>query len=250
MLLSAIAVSSERPDVPLPPATNAIDFYELFAHPLAGWLFVWLGTRVAPARKMTVAITLAVLFGIAYTAMVISGLEMISMRRLYIEWSTFRGLLSAAGAIAAATAVHHREIEEERLKHRVKPGTPNTEAVKSLSRAVEQDQPDAGAADAQYKLGVSYYRGEGVAKDHAGAVRWFRKAAEQGQRNAQDNLGSCYLNGEGVLKDYVEAYRWYNLAAAQGEKDAQKHLSEIEPIMTREQIAEAQRLAREFKPRK
>ncbi len=125
MLLSAIAVSDEMTDVPLPPATNALDFYEIFAHPVAGCLFVWMGTRVAPVRKMTVAITLAVLFGIAYTVVVMSGLEVISVRRLYIEWSTFRGLLGTAGAIAAAGAVHHREMEEERQKHRVKPGIQN-----------------------------------------------------------------------------------------------------------------------------
>ena len=125
MLLSALAVSDERPDDPLPPSTNVLEFYEIIAHPIAGYLFVWMGTRVAPGRKMTVAIALAVLFGIAYTVVVMSGLEMISVRRFYIGWSTFRGLLGTAGAIAAAGAVHHREMEEERQKHRVKPGIQN-----------------------------------------------------------------------------------------------------------------------------
>lgn len=125
MLLSALAVSDEMPGVPLPPATNALDFYEVFAHPIAGYLFVWMGTRVAPGRKMMVAITLAVLFGISYTVIVMSGLEMISVRRFYIEWSTFRGLLGTVGAVAAAGAVHHRGMEEERQKHRIEPGIQN-----------------------------------------------------------------------------------------------------------------------------
>ena len=126
MLLSALAVSDDMPDVPLPPATNALVFYEIFAHPVAGGLFVWMGTRVAPVRKMTVAITLAVLFGIAYTVVVMTGVVVTSVRRFYIEWSTFRGLLGTAGAIAAARAVHHHEMEEERQKDRVKPGIQNS----------------------------------------------------------------------------------------------------------------------------
>jgi S1-C subfamily serine protease len=51
-----------------------------------------------------------------------------------------------------------------------------------------------------------------------------------------------------VPKDYVEAYKWYSLASAQGNKFAEKYLPNLELRMTPEQIAEAQRLAREFQP--
>jgi hypothetical protein len=118
MLISALAVSSERPHDPLPPSTNALDFYEIFANPLAGYLFVWIGTRVAPVQKMMVATALAVVFAVAYTMIVMSHVEMISVRRFYIAWSIFRGLVGIVGAVAAVGAVHHREIEDEQRKHR------------------------------------------------------------------------------------------------------------------------------------
>ena len=58
-------------------------------------------------------------------------------------------------------------------------------------------------------------------------------------------LGVRYAEGEGVPPDNVLAYMWYNLAAAQGNEDGQDYKDEIEPLMTREQIAEGQRLSTE-----
>jgi TPR repeat protein len=52
-----------------------------------------------------------------------------------------------------------------------------------------------------------------------------------------------------VAQDYVESYKWTSLAAAQGNESAKKTLPFIKLEMTSEQIAEAQRLVREFKPR-
>ena len=46
-------------------------------------------------------------------------------------------------------------------------------------------------AEGQYNLGVGYYKGEGVAKDQAEAVKWYRKAAEQNLAKAQYSLGVC-----------------------------------------------------------
>src|SRR6266481_4879312 len=57
---------------------------------------------------------------------------------------------------------------------------------------------EAGDADSEYRLGLCYYNGEGVAKDFSEAVKWFRKSAEQGFAQAQGYLGRCYLRGEGV----------------------------------------------------
>ena len=51
----------------------------------------------------------------------------------------------------------------------------------------------------------AYENGEGVAKDDVEAVKWYRKAAEQGDAYAQHNLGLAYSYGSGVVKDYVEA---------------------------------------------
>ena len=102
---------------------------------------------------------------------------------------------------------------------------------------------------ARIDLGAAYYGGQGVAKDYAEAVKWYRKAAEQNAAGAQYNLGVCYDKGDGVAKDYVEAYKWWLLAAGQGAGDARNSVTLLEDKMTREQIAEGQKLARNFRPR-
>src|SRR5207249_8792291 len=61
--------------------------------------------------------------------------------------------------------------------------------------------------------------------------------------------GVCDANGAGTAKDYVVAYKWLLLAGAQGDELAKKYSSKLENMMTREQIAEGQKLARNFKPR-
>ncbi len=88
--------------------------------------------------------------------------------------------------------------------------------------------------------------GDGVPEDDAEAVRLFRLAAEQGFAVAQFNLGVMYANGEGVPEDDVLAYMWFNVAAAQGYEGAQGNKDLLAERMTREQIAEAQRLSREW----
>jgi uncharacterized protein len=117
-------------------------------------------------------------------------------------------------------------------------------AAKWFRKAAEQNN-----AHAQCDLGVCYAHGQGVAKDYAEAATWFRKAAEQNFADAQNGLGNCYFNGKGVAKDNVEAYKWTLLAAAQGNEEAKKSKIALESLMTREQIEEGQKRARDFKPR-
>ena len=107
-----------------------------------------------------------------------------------------------------------------------------------------------GYVYAQNNLAVCYARGSEKVQDKVQAAKWYYRAAKQGLAASQNALGSCYANGEGLPKDYVEAYKWVNLAAAQANEDARGNLSIIEQWMTPEQIAQAQELAREFKPRK
>ena len=42
----------------------------------------------------------------------------------------------------------------------------------------------------------------------AEAVKWLRKAADQGYAIAQTQLGYMYYGGEGVPQNYSEAYAW------------------------------------------
>ena len=83
---------------------------------------------------------------------------------------------------------------------------------------------EQGFANAQYNLGYCYAHGEGVTQDYYEAVKWYRKAAAQGFARAQCNLGACYYNGEGVTKDYAEAVKWYRKAAEKGNACAQFNL--------------------------
>ncbi len=96
---------------------------------------------------------------------------------------------------------------------------------------------------------TAYQRG-----DYATALREFRRLAEQGDAEAQFNLGSMYYHGYGVPQDYVQAHMWYKLAASRhppGEdRDrAAKNRDIIAERMTPAQISEAQKLAREWRPK-
>ena len=117
----------------------------------------------------------------------------------------------------------------------------DAEAVRWFHLAAEQ-----GDADAQYNLGVMYDIGRGVPQDDAEAVRWYRLAAEQGHASGQRNLGLMYSNGRGVPQDHVSAHMWLNLATATGDENAREARENIAVSMSREQIAEAQRRAREW----
>jgi TPR repeat protein len=63
--------------------------------------------------------------------------------------------------------------------------------------------------------------------DETEAVKWCRKAAEQGYAQAQNNLGRAYHNGQGVPRDEIEAVQWFSKAAEQGDADAKHNLEVI-----------------------
>jgi TPR repeat protein len=107
---------------------------------------------------------------------------------------------------------------------------------------------DKGDAKAQFNIGLMYANGDGVPQDDTQAVTWFRNAAGQGDAAAQLNLGVAYAQGQGVPQEYVSAHMWFSLAAAQGAQDAVKNRHIAAKRMTHEQIVEAQKLAREWKP--
>ncbi len=124
------------------------------------------------------------------------------------------------------------------------------EAAKWFRKVAER-----GYGEAQFNLGLMYYNGHGVPQDYARAVGWWRKAAEQGVAEAQYNLGNVYYNGQGAPQDYVQAHMWYNLAASRfppsGDRDrAVRNRDNVAKRMTPAQISEAQKLAREWKPKK
>ncbi len=153
--------------------------------------------------------------------------------------------------------------------------------------ALREWQPlaEQGQAVAQYQLGLLYANGQGVTKDDAKARQWYEKAAAQGHVEAQVNLGillmyarggqqdykmavyylrlsanqgndlaqrrlgQMYERGDGVQQDYVKAYMWYSLGAANGVEAGARLRNALAKKMDPDQIAEAQKLAREWKPK-
>ena len=83
---------------------------------------------------------------------------------------------------------------------------------------------DQGDANAQSNLGWMYRNGYGVPQSYDEALRWYRKAVEQGHANAQNNLGWMYQNGYGVPQSNDEAVTWYRKAADKGHANAQNNL--------------------------
>lgn len=111
----------------------------------------------------------------------------------------------------------------------VSPGMGRKESPSGASKEFEAQkmQAETGDAFAQYNVGVAYANGDGVAQDHASAVKWFMKAAEKDITEAQYNLGICYANGWGVTKDDSEAAKWFRKASDKGDADAQFKLGNL-----------------------
>lgn len=141
----------------------------------------------------------------------------------------------------------------------------------------------SGVAESQRNLGYLYRDGEGVAKDAQEAFNWFMKAAENGDSASRCEVAKAYNTGIGVLQDSqkafiwyqkaayqgnklaqqkvgsiyftanpnspanrIETYKWYALAAAQGDEDAAKFRDKIAPVMSVQELAEANRRAKAF----
>ena len=124
------------------------------------------------------------------------------------------------------------------------------EAVRWFRRAADQ-----GNASAQFHLGIMSAEGHGVSQDYADAARWYRLAAKQGHPQAQYNLGLSYADGHDVPLDIVSAHMWLNLAATQfpssdpRKRSAMTARDLVAGRMTPQQLAHAQKLAREWQPK-
>jgi len=154
------------------------------------------------------------------------------------------------------------------------------EAIRWYREAIEQGMPEA-----QFELGLMYFNGKGVPQDYTEGFRWIEEAAIQGYSSAQNKLGSMYFGGEGVPQDYKEAFLWFtkvteqgtvlskysqyklgmmhadgqgvpqdfvkaymyfNISSANGYDYARKLRDEYAEKMAASQIAESQKLAREW----
>jgi hypothetical protein len=134
-----------------------------------------------------------------------------------------------------------------------------------LGKGVAVNDPEAAVwyrkaalqahAEARYRLGMMYASGIGVSRNAAEASRWLRLAAHQGHAPAQLELGLVYAAGVGVKRDDVQAHAWFEISMARfGAGDlvnrthAQRERDAVALRLTPEQLAEAHRLASEFRP--
>lgn len=124
----------------------------------------------------------------------------------------------------------------------------------------------SGSSVAQFSLGVMNYpigdeafdgtiRNPGATGNLQEALSWYRRAADQGDFDGLVALGIAYSEGLGVPQDYVEAHKIFNVAASRVKygdmrADIMKRRDDLAVKMTPTQIAEAQKLAREWKPTK
>ncbi len=120
------------------------------------------------------------------------------------------------------------------------------EAVKWWDKASKQ-----GYAHAQSMLANAYHKGIGVPKDYGKSIKIYRSLAEAGDAHGQAMLSDAYTDGKGLPLDFVEAYKWIILAiATTGDETKIKFRDAILLKLTPEQIAEGQKRAAEFKPKK
>ena len=205
--------------------------------------------------------------------------EVLAFMHLSAEQGSMTAQVSLAEMYAEGRGVVRDEMEAVRWRQSVPQAPPLEELIDpeiaDLRARAEQDD-----LAAQVSLGDIYDTGEGIAQDAGEAVRWYRRAAERGDVAVQVKFGGMYFAGRGVSEDAVEAVRWFRRAIAQpslggmyfadrgvAQDDVNTHMwldlaaarstSELQESviqsrdtvaqwMTLNQIAEAQRLAREW----
>lgn len=106
-------------------------------------------------------------------------------------------------------------------------GSPEQKEIRNHAKDNILELANEGDVFAQASAAWGYREGYGTAVDHVEAVKWVRKAAEQGFARAQYDLGLMYEFGRGVERSYEKAVEWYQKAAEQGAASAQGLLGEM-----------------------
>ena len=104
----------------------------------------------------------------------------------------------------------------------------NIESLTWLVMAAEINDDGAGKfaqARAQFLLARRYEIGDGVKENYVEALKWFNRAANNGDQFAQDKLGLVYYIGKGVVENFVKSASWYDKSAKQGNPWAQSSLA-------------------------
>ncbi len=105
---------------------------------------------------------------------------------------------------------------------------------------------ERGSAEALTYAGLLYKDGIGVGTDAPKAAQLVLGGAEKNFGLAQYMISHAYGSGQGFEQDYLKAHMWANLAAANEHEGATKRRDVWSQLMTPEQIADAQDMAREW----
>jgi len=157
---------------------------------------------------------------------------------------TIVALLLATAAAAPARADLNEDLQDCVAHGQNLLKTEPAKVAAACGRLAESGNPEG-----ELQFGVLFETGQGVVQNYTKAATWYRAAAEQGLPRAQYSLGYMYERGLGVPQDNVQAHLWYNLAAAQGIQDAAQARDFVAHRMSLPQIAAAQKLAAEWRPK-
>lgn len=113
----------------------------------------------------------------------------------------------------SATTVGAEQVADGSLKKLLVDERGVLAATPRASVRIYKDQANAGDVDAQTRLGVCYYIGQGIEEDKGEAKKWFAKASEANDKKAQYCLAYLLEHGEGGPEDKREAFLWYQISA-------------------------------------
>jgi uncharacterized protein len=133
------------------------------------------------------------------------------LKNLTVTFSSFAFLVALVQPLHAAT------LEEAQAAAKM--------ADYKTATTLYTELAESGNAQAQYDLGVIYYRGIGIEQSYEQAAKWHLKAAEQGHADAQYSLAAMHFNRDIPTEDYLAAANWYLKAAEQGHAKSQLNVA-------------------------
>ncbi len=98
-----------------------------------------------------------------------------------------------------------------------------------------------GDRESQSELAFLYFTGKGGGRDLEKAFYWYERSAYQGLPVSQYSLGIMYYSGSGIKQpDLIRAYGWLSLAASKNHLDAQLSRDYLETVLNAEELKKAQ----------
>lgn len=204
-------------------------------------LFNYVQTKIAKNRGSGILLSVSISIGLSFLFFMTTVFVSQSATQnpsQNIDWNKEVGVPPPAEQ-NTDTSVQHSQ-PTGFIPDTVQPASPSKELQQTIALA------EQGNAEAQAELGYVYATGTGVIRDYQEALKWLRLSADQGYYQSQDLLGLMYSVGHGVPIDNVQEMKWYFIAKAGGSTTNDGSLQIAESISTPAQIAEAQRMAREW----